>query len=101
MYVQINSQYKGLQNVPLFHLPSQIEALVVEGDPSEEQQQVLNGLQDRINQAIELYGEEGALVRIGGRLVAKLCTQLKLLFVVTSFHAFRRQMGCVPIPAWL
>lgn len=47
----------------------QIEALSVEGELSEEQQQVLNGLQDRVNQAIELYGEEGAMVRIGGRSV--------------------------------
>ena len=47
----------------------QIEALSAEGDPSEEQQQVLNGLKDRINGAIELYGEEGAMVRIGGRSV--------------------------------
>ena len=46
----------------------QIEALSAEGEPSEEQQQVLNGLQDRVNQAIELYGEDGAMVRIGGRL---------------------------------
>ena len=45
----------------------QIEALSAEGDPSEEQQQVLNGLKDRINGAIELYGEDGAMVRIGGR----------------------------------
>lgn len=45
----------------------QIEALSVEGEVSEEQQQVLNGLQDRVNSAIELYEEDGALVRINGR----------------------------------
>ena len=50
-------------------LAHQVEALSAEGEPSEEQQQVLNGLQDRVNQAIELYGEEGAMVRIGGRSV--------------------------------
>ena len=50
-------------------LNHQVEALSAEGEPSEEQQQVLNGLQDRVNQAIELYGEEGAMVRIGGRSV--------------------------------
>ena len=52
------------------HVLCQIEALSVEGDPSEEQQQVLDGLKDRVNGAIELYGEEGAMVRIGGRSVS-------------------------------
>ena len=41
----------------------------MEGDPSEEQQRVLAALEDRVNQAIELYGEDGALVRVNGRSV--------------------------------
>ena len=50
--------------------PTQIEALSVEGDPSEEQQQVLSGLEDRVNQAIELFEEDGAVVRVNERSVS-------------------------------
>ncbi len=45
----------------------QIEALSVEGEVSEEQQQVLSGLEDRVNQAIELFEEDGAVVRVNER----------------------------------
>ena len=45
----------------------------MEGDVSEEQQQVLNGLQDRINAVIELYetdgAKDGAMIKINGRFV--------------------------------
>ena len=79
--------------LPLLPLTDQVEALSAEGEPSEEQQQVLNGLQDRVNQAIELYGEEGAMVRIGGRSVhihsqtcdnSILCQNVHLYFQVSA-----------------
>lgn len=38
---------------------------------SEEQQQVLNGLQDRINAVIELYEKDGAMIKINGRFVGE------------------------------
>ena len=50
----------------------QIEALTAEGEVSEEQQQVLKGLEDRINAVVELYEKDGALVKINGRCV--LCS---------------------------
>ena len=34
---------------------------------SEEEQQVLNNLRDRINSAIELYNGDGALIKINDR----------------------------------
>ena len=45
----------------------QIDALSAEGDPSEEQQQVLAGLEERINNVIELFEGDGALVRVNSR----------------------------------
>lgn len=45
----------------------EIEALTVEGEVSEEQQQVLKGLEDRINAVVELYEKDGALVKINCR----------------------------------
>jgi hypothetical protein len=45
----------------------QIEALTVESDVSEEQQQVLDGLEARISAVIELYEKDGALIKINGR----------------------------------
>ncbi len=51
------------------HPPIQIEALSAVGDPSEEQQQVLSGLEDRVNQAIELFEGDGAVVRVNERSV--------------------------------
>ncbi|XP_064384704.1 uncharacterized protein LOC135333633 [Halichondria panicea] len=45
----------------------EIEALSAVGDPSEEQQQVLSGLEDRVNQAIELFEGDGAVVRVNER----------------------------------
>lgn len=39
----------------------------MEGEVSEQQQQVLNGLQERINAVIELYEKDGALVKINSR----------------------------------
>ncbi len=44
-----------------------IEALSKEGDLTEDEQQVLNHLKERINDAIELYGEDGALIKINDR----------------------------------
>ncbi len=44
----------------------------MEGDLSEEQQQCLDGLKERINSAIELYEGDGALVKINGRYVSEI-----------------------------
>lgn len=45
----------------------EIDALTLEGEASEEQQQVLNALQERINAVIELYEQDGALIKVNGR----------------------------------
>ena len=72
LYIRLRKCYTLAQYVYYNHTHThtlQIDALSAEGDVSEEQQQVLTGLEDRVNQAIELFEEDGALVRVNGRSV--------------------------------